>query len=125
MPYRAALEDALLRVTLHGALTPDDLRNMAAEVVAIEQARDPVPDRLFDFTGITEFSRILHHEVVDMARLRRDSTLKNPIRSALVVNSPVAFGYARVFQTLMDNPNVTVRIFQDLAEAEAWLAGPA
>lgn len=59
-----------------------------------------------------------------MARERRTLALKNAFRSALVVSSPVTFGYARVFQTLMDNPLVTLRIFHDLAEAETWLASP-
>lgn len=118
------MQDGLLRVTFTGALTPDDLRSMAAQVVAIEQSSDPVPDRIFDFLDVTDHSTVLHHEVVDMARDRRALGLRNPVRSALVVRSPVTFGYARVFQTLMDNPAVTVRIFEHLGEAEAWLASP-
>ncbi len=43
-------------------------------------------------------------------------------RWATVVNSPVAFGIARMMDTLSDGLPVTFRVFTDLDAALAWLA---
>ena len=49
---------------------------------------------------------------------------RNPFRTALVAVSALQQGYARMFQTLNDHPMITVRVFDSIAAAEAWLDTP-
>jgi len=47
--------------------------------------------------------------------------LKNYIKSAIVANNPSQFGFARMFQTLNDNPQIEIRIFPAAESAMEWL----
>lgn len=44
----------LIRVTLSGTLTDEDLAAIASLAVEIERDAEPVPHRLTDLTGVTE-----------------------------------------------------------------------
>jgi len=52
---------------------------------------------------------------------RAQRLIPAPIRSALVADKPIQFGFARMFQMLNDNPRVQIRIFGNLEEAQQWL----
>lgn len=43
----------------------------------------------------------------------------NDFKSAIIVSTPVQRGMARMFQSLNDNPRITIRIFDDEAAALA------
>ena len=43
------------------------------------------------------------------------------VRKAIVALSPVAYGMARMYQTMMDGSPVEVEVFRDLQEARRWL----
>jgi len=59
-----------------------------------------------------------------LARTRKAFGPRNPFRTALVAVSALQQGYARMFQTLNDHPMITVRVFDSIAAAEAWLDTP-
>lgn len=84
-------------------------------------ARHPVtPSRVTSLADVTHVA-VGFSEMLDFVARRRAVGPRQPIRSALVVAEAVQFGIARMFQTLNDHPQVTVRIFQDEATALAWL----
>ena len=56
-----------------------------------------------------------------VAETRRRATLRNPIKSAIIASGIVHFGFARMFQTLNDNPQIVVAIFGDDESALQWL----
>jgi len=56
-----------------------------------------------------------------LAERRRTVALQHPIRSAIVAPTPVSFGFARMFQTLNDHPQIAISIFSTVEAAEAWL----
>ena len=47
--------------------------------------------------------------------------LLSRVKTAVVIGNPGAYGMARVGQALLDPHGVSFRIFESLAEAEAWL----
>lgn len=121
MPFHIAQPDGRIEVTLTGALTVKDLRGAISAVAAIEGSTSPVPDRLIDLSASTglqlDFPAI--HEI---ATQRRAIMLANPIKSAIVAPEAAHVGFARMFQTLLDHPLITVKIFPDRDSALAWLA---
>jgi hypothetical protein len=56
-----------------------------------------------------------------VAETRRRATLRNPVKSAIIASDIVRFGFARMFQTLNDNPQIVVAIFGDDESASQWL----
>jgi hypothetical protein len=124
MPYEMSMDGAVLRIRLYDTLSAADLRRLASDVLDLEARVDPTPPRVTDFTGLTRFE-VGFSEMLTFVERRRDSPPRQPIRSALLVDSDVQFGMARMFQTLNDHPLVTVEIFRDAATALAWVEAPA
>ncbi|HKQ59178.1 MAG TPA: STAS/SEC14 domain-containing protein [Candidatus Eisenbacteria bacterium] len=122
MAFAITVEPDLLRIALTGALTAEDLAGLATATDDLERGRDPVPARLTDMTGVTTVE-IFYPDVKTLADHRRTLQFPNAFRSAIVVRTPVQRGMARMFQTLNDNPQITIEIFDDEAAALAWIRG--
>jgi len=114
----------LFRLRLFGTLTEQDLVDIGAAADLMERSHERMPNRLADMTGVTRVE-IDYEAVKALANRRRVLKFPNPFRSAIVVGSPVQMGIARMFQTLMDNPQITVEIFDSEAAAMEWLNRPA
>jgi hypothetical protein len=119
MPVEITDQQSYMLIRLFGTVTGPDLLDAARGMRTIE-ARHDVIDRVTDLTGMEE----LHFDYLDvdaLAQLRRSLHFDSPIRSAIVANRPLHVGYARMFQTLNDNPSIEVRILPSMDEAFAWL----
>jgi len=110
-----------MRILLSGTLTPEVLAQVADAMVEAESAADVCPPRVTDLARVTRFE-VGFDDIFWLARQRRQHPPANPIRSAVVVSTPVQVGFARMLQTLNDHPQVTLRIFADVDVALAWLA---
>ena len=120
MGYEFAIEADIIRCTLSGVVTREELSRIVATVEDLERGRDPVPHRLTDLTGVTDL-QIGYPDMRALAERRRASVFATASKSALVVRTPAQRGMARMFQTLNDNPQLTVEIFDDAASALRWL----
>ena len=120
MPYAIAMDKDILVVTLWQALTPEDLTGIMRDADDIERDLDPVPHRLTTPRGPIEV-KVGYQEVKAFAWHRRVIVFPNVFRSAIVVHTPVERGIARQFQTLNDNPQITIEIFDNDEAALAWL----
>lgn len=124
MPHTVVFDPPLLRVRLLGSLTAEAMSEMAAAVRAYETQMATTPDRVFDLTAITGGS-LSFPDILRITDNRKKLTFPNSFRTALVAASPIALGYARMFQTLNDHPQITTRTFASIDAAETWLGGPA
>ena len=120
MPYTIELDGPYVQIALFDTLDSRELMQLAGETKKFERG-DVVPHRLTDLTRLEKLS-ISFEDVYQFAALRKAITFKNSFKSALVVNSAVQMGYARMFQTLNDHPQITVQIFEDLSAARVWFA---
>jgi hypothetical protein len=123
MPYKITVENKVLRIALSGRVTGRDLVEIVAEAKHYEQDVDVVPHRITDMTGIVELA-VSYPEVSTLAEKRRELHFPNRIKSAIIAASRQHMGYARMFQTLNDNPQIAIRIFPDEASAGEWIASP-
>jgi hypothetical protein len=105
--------------------TLDDLMldQVAEWLVHIEKAFLPFR-RFIDFSQLTTVAVRTGH-VFKVAR-RRAEQFKGvePVRTALFSEDWVAFGIARLYESLMENTLIEARAFRDLAKAAKWLAIP-
>ncbi|HXT71902.1 MAG TPA: hypothetical protein VN700_19265 [Vicinamibacterales bacterium] len=121
MPYRFAQTPLALRVDLLGVISAADIRGMLEEVERIEAGLSVMPNRVIDLTQVTahEFTT---SDMIANAHRRRMTAFSNPFRVAIIAPTPVSLGYARMFQILNDNADVTIEIFNDDGGAAAWLS---
>jgi hypothetical protein len=124
MAYTFREENGILRIDFTGTMTNHDLFVWEEELERIERSAPVVPDRLSDL-GPAERIEIDFHGVLALALARRRIIFKNSFKSAIVAPDFVRFGFARMFQTLNDHPQITIAIFSDVAGALDWLAGSA
>lgn len=120
MSFEIVEEQDFIRITMFGILTGKDLAGLQAAAEQIEQGRTHVPPRLADLRGVSEL-KISYPDVSGLADARRARRFPNAFKSAIVVGNPVQSGMARMFRTLLDNPQITVEVFMDEAEAILWL----
>ena len=123
MPYKITVENKVLCIALSGRITGLDLDGLGAEMKNYEQNVDVIPHRITDMTGIVELA-VNYPEVSTLAEKRRELHFPNRFKSAIVAANRQHVGYARMFQTLNDNPQIAIRIFPDEASASEWIASP-
>ena len=119
MPFEIAEEHDYLVIRLTGVVAPADLVGMA-EVLREYEERSHPRDRLIDLTAI-ESTTIAYAEVAELADNRRKLPFAAWIRSAILTARPMQYGFARMFQTLNDNPRIEIRIFNDRLAAMNWI----
>jgi hypothetical protein len=105
--------------------TLDDLMlgQIAEWLVHIEKAFLPFK-RFVDFSQLTTVAVRTGH-VFKVARRRAEQFRGvEPVRTALFSEDWVAFGIARLYESLMENTLIEARAFRDLAKAAEWLAIP-
>jgi len=119
MPFEISDEGKYHSARLFGVLDRADLDAVMKEVERLED-EGTLKDRLTDLTALDRID-VGFEEVFALAQRRAERKVTAPIRSALVANRPVQFGFARMFQMLNDNPRIQIRIFGNLEEAHQWL----
>jgi len=120
MPFDLTVHAGYFRLHAHGVLTAPELADSARQAVEIEHAHPEGIDRLVDLRDVTEF-KVQYTDVSDFASLRRRERLPRRVRSAILAVRPVAIGFANMYDTILNHPDIEVRVFQDEAEALAWL----
>lgn len=123
MPFEIRDEGKFHSARLFGVLDRADLNAVMKEVERLEDA-GLLGDRVTDLTALERID-VGFEEVFALAMQRAERKVTVPIRSALVANRPVQFGFARMFQMLNDNPRIQIRIFGNLEEALRWLHSSA
>jgi hypothetical protein len=123
MSIAFAMDGSILRIVFSGTLTNEDLLNAAREVADLERAHAIVPHRLSDLRPVTRLE-INFQGVLELANRRLALEFPNAFKSAIVATDVAHFGFARMFQTLNDHPQIAIAIFGSDADARSWLAEP-
>jgi hypothetical protein len=119
MPVAVELRGALIVVALRGEVGAEDMAEAAASIDALER-ETPGYDRLFLTAEVTGF-RITFPVISSFAETRRKKRFARQIQTAIVVDADVSYGFARMYQGILEHPQVTVEIFRDREAALAWL----
>ena len=107
-----------------GIVSADDLKLMVGRAAEIEEAHPEGIDRITDFRDVEVFN-LQYASVSDFAKSRRQQAFPRVIKSALVADRPVAVGFARMYQTILNHPQIDLAIFPTMEEALAWVTGGA
>jgi hypothetical protein len=121
MTVQISSERHILRVVFADYITRRDMVVATETIAAIETTLPFTPHRLTDASQVTE-TELAYTDILAFVERRQVRPLANPIKSAIVVSKPMQIGFARMFQTLNDHPQIEVQVFDTVEVAEAWLA---
>lgn len=121
MSYQIIQEPAFFRVVFFDNMTRQDFRSLAVEVAALEDALPVAVNRLTDLSQVSG-TEMTYADMLDYVGRRKVQRLANSVKAAIVAPRPLQLGFARMFQILLEHPQIEVQVFATLAEAEAWLA---
>jgi len=123
MGYNMELSRTMWRAMFSGVMTDSDLLEMVKTVRALGNG-GPVasPNGLVDLSGLTEI--ILTFDTLSsIGREAQGISLQDKIKIAIIANSPAQFGYARMFQTLLNHDQIDLHVFlEDERGALDWLS---
>lgn len=123
MPYVIVMEETLLRVTLSGTVTRQEALASSQESAELEMGHAVARHKLVDLRAVTWLD-LDFRGVAELANSRLTMRFPNAHKIAVVAPGIVSYGFARMFQTLHDHPQVTTAIFGDEPEALRWLGEP-
>jgi hypothetical protein len=107
-----------------GVLDDQLLDEIGEWLCHIEKALAPF-DRFLDFSGLSSVAVRTKH-VFAFARKRAEQYAGvTPVKSALFSEDWVAFGIARLYESLMKETLIEAQAFRDRAKAAVWLGVPA
>jgi hypothetical protein len=109
----------VLFIQCHGALTLEDLLSWVQRCERFDASRNDTAHHLIDFTAVREFE-IGFAEMNIVTARRNSQNCPNPIRCAIVAQRPLAFGFARMFELLINHPRVEIRVMRSCDDALAW-----
>jgi hypothetical protein len=123
MSYELRTTPELFQIEFSGRLTADDLSALATELESAEATLDVVPDHVTVLERVTEVD-VSGDAVRAVAAIRKARHFPNRFRSAIVASHTPHVGYARMFQTLNDHPQITIALFPEADAAYDWLRSP-
>ena len=123
MPFEIEKHERLVMLRLTGRVSRNDFHEIAKLAEEIDQAGATAPNRLTDLSGM-ESIELGFVEMESFARKRRSVRIPHRVRSAIFAPDPLHYGYARMFQTLNDHPDIDIAVFTDWNAALVWVNEP-
>ena len=121
MPITFEYRDSIFWIGFSGALSSKDLMDYMKAFGDEEDRLAVTPHRIADLTALAEIT-IGFDDILSLAKGRRVKKFPNAFKSAIVANTEVQTGFARMFQTLNNNPQIAIKIFPDRESALAWIS---
>ena len=113
-------KEDIVFVTFPETLSDNDFRLMNEEIESVEDEYSKVPNFIVSLTNVKKFNGNFY-SVQELAKQRAAKTFPNNILEAILVNNDFQMGFARMYQTVNDNPQLTIKIFRDEAKAIEWI----
>jgi hypothetical protein len=106
-----------------GILTTNKITEFITFLDVSSEQRDPHFSRFIDLTQIAGISVNYQdlHPIASQRKNYHNIHIKQRVKMAFLVNNPLAYGMARMYQILSDDPHFDVTIYENIEEAAAFL----
>jgi hypothetical protein len=123
MPFELTTPGAVMFARVFGVFTPPELNHLAWEAEIAEASHPVSLDRITDLTAVERFE-VGFREIYYFAIRRSAQRFSRRVKSAIIVQEPVQFGMARVYEAVNENPQIQIRVLRSVIEATEWFADP-
>ena len=115
--------DGILFAVFSETVTEENLRSLAAEIENVEKDYTVLTNRVVDLCKVKSFDANFM-SVLSLAENRNRKVFPTHIKTALLVSNNYQLGFARMYQTFIENPQMSINIFTDESKALEWLKSP-
>src|SRR5438034_4777568 len=114
MPYEWRFDGNILRSSASGVFTTAEALQFLQEAAAAERARGVTAHRLSDLRQVTDFA-------IDYNAMRKIAEQRAATRTktAMLTRNDMQYGMVRMYQALLEDTGVRLKIFSDEADAMA------
>jgi hypothetical protein len=113
-------KDGILFITFPDTLSDNDFRIINEEIAIMEEGYSTVPNFIVNLNNVKTFNGD-YYSIQKLAKQRAKISFPNNIYEAILVTNDFQMGFARMYQTVNDNPQLTIKIFKDEAKAIEWV----
>lgn len=114
------IKDSFVLIRPSGSFNAYDLNTLRKEMMKLEEEKPYLTKRFSDFTDVTE----LNISFNDFSYYKHNRMYLDDMpnyKTAFYVETDLKFGYARMCQTIIEDPKNEIRIFRNKQEAADWL----
>jgi hypothetical protein len=121
MAIRIEYDNFFIRLVFSNTVDIKEANNILDELEPLEkQGNLQYLNRISDLRLVKRFD-LNFDNVYALAQRRKKIKFRQRFKSALVVNSDLTMGFARMFQTLINHPDIDIHIFKTTEDAESWI----
>ena len=110
-----------IKVTYWGTLTNTDIQGVVSDAIMMNGKILDSTNRIEDMRkldsinlGFNELSNLTHSiQTIQLPRI---------VKTAILTGSPLQFGIARMFQSILHHPKMKIEVFSNEEEAYNWLS---
>ena len=113
------LSAELIKIIFSGEVSADEFNITVGEVTEFELEQEKVPDKLVLLQ--TNSIDLDFDKMFPNAKLREATQYSSNSKTAIVVSSDITYGLARMWQSMLNTPLISVEIFHAEDEAISWL----
>ncbi|RPI06446.1 MAG: STAS/SEC14 domain-containing protein [Ignavibacteriae bacterium] len=119
MPYTIDKNGGVIKVHYTGSLTDEDIRGVVSS--SLDCGEIDTTDRIEDMRNLNSI-HLGYKELAKITANLQNLQLPRIVKTAILTDNPLQFVFARMFQTILDHPQMKIEIFSDEAQACSWLS---
>ena len=120
MPFELKKKDTYIHIRFLGILESRDLKILFPELRKLENNNQFIFNKITTLSDITDFV-LQFSAMLPAVQDRGLEEFKKSFKSAIVASRPIERAAAGMLQNLNMNPNIIIKIFPNLTEAEEWV----
>lgn len=113
-------KDGILHAEFPEIIYDDNFYSLPGEFAEIEKGFDIIPNRLVSLCKIKSFN-VNFSSILFLAEKRNERSFANHFKTAILVCNTYQRGFARMYQTFIENKDMHIEIFADELKAIEWL----
>jgi hypothetical protein len=121
MPYSIHSDMQLIRVKYGGTLDNNDIQGVLKESLKNDLQELTLVNRIEDMRELQGI-KIGFRELMDFSKNLGTIQLPKTIKTAILTGNPLQYGIARMFQTILEHPQMVIQVFSDEKEAMNWVS---
>jgi hypothetical protein len=110
-----------IRVIYSGTLTNTDIQGVLKDSIGVSGNELNLINRIEDMRELHGI-KIGFDELMDFTSYLRTIQMPHTVKTAILTGNTLQYGIARMFQTILEHPQMDIKIFSNEEEARTWVA---